>query len=333
MERFQLAHSSVQARQCSLRSQVFQSLASTLITNPSHAFLQVNEQILAEADASVNNLVAKLQLVENRRIRVRQKLLEHIAAATTLPVPNYHADCARELQQQNIVTASSPRGRLPLRSQNRPDGGATSGGIETKSKSQQPEIETIACYNQAHSVVKNVAGKITQGRLTSKRRDVSNHRSILLANSNNTTSIKSLPQLVLSPSTKERLQRGISTSRVSQLAGNFDNPAQHRGERNISRRSEVSTSTRKSLGPMLSTQFSKSEQPTAVSHTLALNPSIQASPVSKPIWNGNVTVSVRVRHESHGENGKPAQQWQMNRQQATIAYHGDGGGIFHYGKY
>ncbi|KAL7937014.1 Up-regulated during septation domain-containing protein [Trichoderma chlorosporum] len=44
------------------------------------------EEALAELDASIDGWVIKLERTENRRTRVRQKLLEHIAAATILSV-------------------------------------------------------------------------------------------------------------------------------------------------------------------------------------------------------------------------------------------------------
>lgn len=42
------------------------------------------EEVLAELDASIDDWVSKLEQAENRRTRVRQKLLEHVAAAATL---------------------------------------------------------------------------------------------------------------------------------------------------------------------------------------------------------------------------------------------------------
>ncbi len=45
------------------------------------------EEALAEFDASIDDWVIKLEHAENRRTRVRQKLLEHVAAAATLPNP------------------------------------------------------------------------------------------------------------------------------------------------------------------------------------------------------------------------------------------------------
>lgn len=43
------------------------------------------EEALAELDASIDDWVSKLEQAENRRTRVRQKLLEHVAAAVILP--------------------------------------------------------------------------------------------------------------------------------------------------------------------------------------------------------------------------------------------------------
>ena len=43
------------------------------------------EEALAELDASIDDWVVKLEKAENRSIRVRQKLLEHVAAAAILP--------------------------------------------------------------------------------------------------------------------------------------------------------------------------------------------------------------------------------------------------------
>jgi Up-regulated During Septation len=43
------------------------------------------EEALAELDVSIDDWVNKLEQAENRRTRVRQKLLEHVAAAATLP--------------------------------------------------------------------------------------------------------------------------------------------------------------------------------------------------------------------------------------------------------
>lgn len=53
------------------------------------------EEALAELDASIDDWVMKLERAENRRTRVRQKLLEHVAAAAILSI----AGASDSLQQ------------------------------------------------------------------------------------------------------------------------------------------------------------------------------------------------------------------------------------------
>ena len=57
------------------------------------------EEALIELDKSVDDWVFKLEVAENRRLRVRQKLLEHIAAALTLDITAY---------SPNNTTCSTP---------------------------------------------------------------------------------------------------------------------------------------------------------------------------------------------------------------------------------
>lgn len=57
------------------------------------------EETLAELDASIDDWVTKLEHAENRRTRVRQKLLEHVAAASTLSMVKDVAGASEILQQ------------------------------------------------------------------------------------------------------------------------------------------------------------------------------------------------------------------------------------------
>ncbi|KHO10708.1 hypothetical protein MAA_11666 [Metarhizium robertsii ARSEF 23] len=82
------------------------------------------EEALAKLDASIDDWFTRLEQAENRRTRIRQKLLEHIAAATMLFVAEHHPSCANEslqhhkgthLFQQHIAAPylSSPDGIPP----------------------------------------------------------------------------------------------------------------------------------------------------------------------------------------------------------------------------
>ncbi|OAX82815.1 hypothetical protein ACJ72_02834 [Emergomyces africanus] len=68
------------------------------------------EEALSELDRSIDEWVCKLEHAENRRIRIRQKLLEHMAGAMTLWTPHDAAAAADD--DDNAVTnvQTSPRG-------------------------------------------------------------------------------------------------------------------------------------------------------------------------------------------------------------------------------
>lgn len=68
------------------------------------------EEALAELDVSIDDFLLKLEQSENRRLRVRQKLLEHVAAALILS-PTRAAD-----------QAESTPPRSPIKEQMSPDG-------------------------------------------------------------------------------------------------------------------------------------------------------------------------------------------------------------------
>lgn len=63
------------------------------------------EEALAELDASIDDWVSKLEHAENRRTRVRQKLLEHVAAAATMAIPTDIFGASESLQQAMGVRA------------------------------------------------------------------------------------------------------------------------------------------------------------------------------------------------------------------------------------
>ncbi|KAL2168228.1 hypothetical protein VTG60DRAFT_235 [Thermothelomyces hinnuleus] len=70
-----------------LHTRVCQYLRSARTAKFSHEAFLKQEEALAELDTSIDEWVSKLEQAENRRTRVRQKLLEHVAAAVTLGSP------------------------------------------------------------------------------------------------------------------------------------------------------------------------------------------------------------------------------------------------------
>lgn len=66
------------------------------------------EEALSELDSSIDDWVSKLERADNRRTRVRQKLLEHVAAAATLELPNTSLpQQVSQVQQQHMDRAKN----------------------------------------------------------------------------------------------------------------------------------------------------------------------------------------------------------------------------------
>jgi hypothetical protein len=68
------------------------------------------EEALAELDISIDEFIFKLEQAENRRLRLRQKLLEHVAAALVLnpPPSNTRAEIAESTPPRSPVKSESP---------------------------------------------------------------------------------------------------------------------------------------------------------------------------------------------------------------------------------
>ncbi|GKT45140.1 uncharacterized protein ColSpa_05321 [Colletotrichum spaethianum] len=80
-------YNSLRAGRRNLHSRMCQYLRSPRTARFSTDSILKQEEALAELDTSIDDWVNKLEQAENRRTRVRQKLLEHVAAAATLPTP------------------------------------------------------------------------------------------------------------------------------------------------------------------------------------------------------------------------------------------------------
>jgi hypothetical protein len=78
-------YTSLRAGRRNLHARICQYLRSPRVAKFSHDSMLKQEEALAELDASIDDWVSKLEMAENRRTRVRQKLLEHVAAAAILP--------------------------------------------------------------------------------------------------------------------------------------------------------------------------------------------------------------------------------------------------------
>lgn len=111
------------------------------------------EEALAELDSSIDDWILKLEQAENRRLRVRQKLLEHVAAAAVMrPAISNPIDLA-------AAAAESTPPRSPIRSPIQSPSSVVS-PIKTelppKAPSPDPvekerrEVESIKIYADGH---------------------------------------------------------------------------------------------------------------------------------------------------------------------------------------
>lgn len=100
-------YTSLRSGRRNLHSRICQYLRSPRVAKFSHDSMLKQEEALAELDASIDDWVTKLEQAENRRTRVRQKLLEHVAAAALLPVANQSSGMSESLQQ--VISPGGPR--------------------------------------------------------------------------------------------------------------------------------------------------------------------------------------------------------------------------------
>lgn len=73
------------------------------------------QEALIELDRSIDDWIVKLERAENRRLRLRQKLLEHVAAAMALGAPLQYAQNTRT-RQATTPPRSPTMAMLPPRS-------------------------------------------------------------------------------------------------------------------------------------------------------------------------------------------------------------------------
>jgi hypothetical protein len=66
------------------------------------------EEALAELDVSIDEFILKLEQAENRRLRLRQKLLEHVAAAIVLNPSAAREDIAQTTPPRSPTKVGSP---------------------------------------------------------------------------------------------------------------------------------------------------------------------------------------------------------------------------------
>ncbi|TVY46722.1 hypothetical protein LOCC1_G002850 [Lachnellula occidentalis] len=95
-------HRSLRSGRRNLHDRICTYLRSPRVARFSHESLLKQEEALSELDTSIDDWVSKLEQAENRRTRVRQKLLEHVAAALIM-----QPEQSQQQQQQQPKTQVS----------------------------------------------------------------------------------------------------------------------------------------------------------------------------------------------------------------------------------
>ncbi|CAM1501097.1 Fc.00g102590.m01.CDS01 [Cosmosporella sp. VM-42] len=170
-------YNSLRTGRRNLHSRICQYLRSPRVAKFSHDSMLKQEEALAELDASIDDWVIKLEQADNRRTRVRQKLLEHVAAAACLSVSNA-SSVASELPQQAVAGLSgvgniSTPPRSPLKQ--------TFTSVHTASNSPSPQrvVAQVPSTIFEDPAIEDVAGLEKDERLSTaslRRSDVESIR-------------------------------------------------------------------------------------------------------------------------------------------------------------
>ncbi|KJZ79542.1 hypothetical protein HIM_01011 [Hirsutella minnesotensis 3608] len=154
-EQLRRTYASLRAGRRNMHNRICQYLRSPRSAQFSPESMLKQEDALTELDASIDEWIAKLEHAENRRTRIRQKLLEHVAAAALLPIPVETATSSESLQQVMGVRSTTTSGistppRSPERQSPPPRAQAEldspkQAAVETESVLSEPSfVEAVA---------------------------------------------------------------------------------------------------------------------------------------------------------------------------------------------
>ncbi|TGO23530.1 hypothetical protein BPAE_0129g00140 [Botrytis paeoniae] len=145
-------HRSLRAGRRNLHDRICTYLRSPRTAKFSHDAILKQEEALSELDSSIDDWVSKLDQAENRRTRVRQKLLEHVAAAVFMPVTTP----AVKKHNNSVNTITPPRspikGISPVRESHRtvdvmtPQPQLSEAELKEKKESRRKAVESIRIY-------------------------------------------------------------------------------------------------------------------------------------------------------------------------------------------
>ncbi|KAF7952481.1 uncharacterized protein EAE97_001978 [Botrytis byssoidea] len=145
-------HRSLRAGRRNLHDRICTYLRSPRTAKFSHDAILKQEEALSELDSSIDDWVSKLDQAENRRTRVRQKLLEHVAAAVCMPVTTPSV----KKHNNSVNTITPPRspikGISPVRESHRtvdvmtPQPHLSEAELKEKKEARRKAVESIRIY-------------------------------------------------------------------------------------------------------------------------------------------------------------------------------------------
>lgn len=111
----------------------------------SHESILKQEEALSELDTSIDDWVTKLEQAENRRTRVRQKLLEHVAAALILQPLTSSENSTPTAIERKAPTGENTPPRSPTKSQS-PQRLAAPVQVDSPEEPGRRSVESIRIY-------------------------------------------------------------------------------------------------------------------------------------------------------------------------------------------
>ncbi len=136
------------------------------------------EEALAELDASIDEWATKLHIAENRRTRVRQKLLEHVAAAAIMSVAA--SKPSQGDASQEITPAPGPQGvhniSTPPRSPTMPAALSRTGSCSPSPQRVVAQVPSTILEHPIVEEVESLSDQVSRGLDSLRRADVESIR-------------------------------------------------------------------------------------------------------------------------------------------------------------
>ncbi|TVY29226.1 hypothetical protein LHYA1_G002931 [Lachnellula hyalina] len=140
-------HRSLRSGRRNLHERICTYLRSPRVARFSHESMLKQEEALSELDTSIDDWVSKLEQADNRRTRVRQKLLEHVAAALIMQSEQPQQQQAETQVSAVVANGENTPPRSPVKMHS-PERLAEEVGVSSPESicSRRGDVESIRIY-------------------------------------------------------------------------------------------------------------------------------------------------------------------------------------------